>query len=516
MSGATCPTCGKAIDPLRAPVVRIVGGKILGYCSTECSDRRPAAQAAAAATAAASVVVTEVMTAAAAAQAAPAVDPSADPARPSKPRGKGARATEAAEAARRAKAETAAAASVAAAALDGARTPAATRAPAPADDARPVAPTPGPGAARQADPAAVRARATGDSARLTDLAAAPPDARPAPDVRDPDDFPFARPRRSRTGRILALVAAVVAAGAALVILAPYVSPTRPSPVDAKPAPPPVPPPPAPPPRPLGAELYARARTILTAEIGANSDRVKRVAAMALARTGDTAAITALAQALDLETSAIARVEVAYALARAGDARGRAALIAGLASPRRDVRADAARALLVLGDRAGAPFMTELMGLEQNRLGAAEILARVGDAKAIAILRATLADPKTSRENHMRAAVALGLAGQADIAGELRAQLADSSWSIGAAQALAAVGDPAAGPVLTTQLEIPSLRVAAAIGLRRLERKLTSPTDPAAWIDRIGRGLEADKDTDQVSAAEAALILFGAPALAEHD
>jgi hypothetical protein len=34
----TCPTCGSAIDPLRAPVARIVGGRILTYCSPACAE----------------------------------------------------------------------------------------------------------------------------------------------------------------------------------------------------------------------------------------------------------------------------------------------------------------------------------------------------------------------------------------------------------------------------------------------------------------------------------------------
>src|SRR5437763_11620078 len=34
----TCPTCGKPIDPLRAPVARISGGKIVTYCSKQCAE----------------------------------------------------------------------------------------------------------------------------------------------------------------------------------------------------------------------------------------------------------------------------------------------------------------------------------------------------------------------------------------------------------------------------------------------------------------------------------------------
>ncbi len=41
-----CPTCGKDVDPLRAPAVRVIAGKITAYCSAECADQLPkAAQA---------------------------------------------------------------------------------------------------------------------------------------------------------------------------------------------------------------------------------------------------------------------------------------------------------------------------------------------------------------------------------------------------------------------------------------------------------------------------------------
>jgi hypothetical protein len=43
---APCPTCGKDVDPLRAPAARVIGGKIVAYCSVACADQLPKAAAA--------------------------------------------------------------------------------------------------------------------------------------------------------------------------------------------------------------------------------------------------------------------------------------------------------------------------------------------------------------------------------------------------------------------------------------------------------------------------------------
>jgi YHS domain-containing protein len=32
---SACPVCGKPVDPLRAPAVAVVGGKIVSFCSKE-------------------------------------------------------------------------------------------------------------------------------------------------------------------------------------------------------------------------------------------------------------------------------------------------------------------------------------------------------------------------------------------------------------------------------------------------------------------------------------------------
>jgi len=36
-----CPTCQRELDAIRAPVARIVGGKVTTFCSPECSRGEP-------------------------------------------------------------------------------------------------------------------------------------------------------------------------------------------------------------------------------------------------------------------------------------------------------------------------------------------------------------------------------------------------------------------------------------------------------------------------------------------
>ena len=44
MSAASCPGCGKPIDTVRARVVRVRGGAVIGYCSVACADGKPVAR----------------------------------------------------------------------------------------------------------------------------------------------------------------------------------------------------------------------------------------------------------------------------------------------------------------------------------------------------------------------------------------------------------------------------------------------------------------------------------------
>ncbi|MBA3453496.1 MAG: HEAT repeat domain-containing protein [Deltaproteobacteria bacterium] len=275
---------------------------------------------------------------------------------------------------------------------------------------------------------------------------------------------------------------------------------------------PVPPPvvPAAPPAPTAADSVTRALGILATNLDSQSPRVQRVAAAALSRTGDPKAIGLLATALTKETSDIIKLDIAYALARAGDKRGRAALVAGLGSGRRDIKAAAGRSLALLGDARAAQGLAPYLGVTQLRLGAAEALAYLADPKAVAVLdqlrsaEAGADDAKTSPDDRARATIALGFAGRTDVIPELHKLLDDPRFNAFAAHALAKLGDPAARPVLLDQLAIPSLRVDAARSLRVLEPAFDATPHLPALLAALG----SLKDTEQVQVAEAILLLAG--------
>src|SRR6185295_11807802 len=158
-----------------------------------------------------------------------------------------------------------------------------------------------------------------------------------------------------------------------------------------------------------------------------SPRVQRVAAAALARTGDTEAIAYLTGALAKETSDVSRLDLAYALARVGDHRA-------------------------------VPVLASYLEVSQLRLGAAEQLAYLADPAAIKALDQVRADPKSSADEKARATIALGIAGRSDVIPDLQALLKDARFNAFAASALAQIKDPSGKAVLVEQLAVPSLRV----------------------------------------------------------
>jgi hypothetical protein len=87
-------------------------------------------------------------------------------------------------------------------------------------------------------------------------------------------------------------------------------------------------------------------------------------------------------------------------------------------------------------------------------------------------------------------------------------LGDHRYHVGAADALAALGDRTAIGALNKQLALPSLCVRAALGLRRL----------GAVAERgvLLQALRSGSDPARVSAAEAILILTGPEELAERE
>jgi len=250
--------------------------------------------------------------------------------------------------------------------------------------------------------------------------------------------------------------------------------------------------------------------VLLGYIGSRSPRIQRMAAQALSRTGDPQAITTLAAALE-EDKQQQRLEIAYALARAGDKRGFDALAAALGSARRDVKLEAGRWLSLLGDNRAKPVLESYLEVSQLRLGVAEQLAYVADAKAMEVLEQIRRDAKATPDEKARATIALGNAGRADVAVELRGLLDDTRNNAFAATALAGLHDEAARPVLVKQLEVPSLRVASARGLRRL----APDDDIATWLPKLVESLDDAKDTEQIQVAEAILLLAGPSAWSEH-
>jgi len=261
----------------------------------------------------------------------------------------------------------------------------------------------------------------------------------------------------------------------------------------------------------------RARTALRAQLKSNSPRVQRMAAMALARTQDAEARDALATALASETNDTTKIDLAYALARGNDPRGTQALLALLgkaraATDRRDPRLEVGTRLARLGDKRAVAVLESYLDVTQNRLGVAEVLAPLGEPKALKALDQVRADDKSAPDEKARATIALGLAGKQDVAPALREMLPDARQNFFASVALAGLHDEAARPVLVKELDIPSLRVQAARALRRLapDAKVTDLLPP------LLAGLDSNKDTEQVQIAEAILLLAGPVAWSEHE
>lgn len=260
----------------------------------------------------------------------------------------------------------------------------------------------------------------------------------------------------------------------------------------------------------------QARATLEADLSATSPRLQRLAAAALARTQHPGARTLLAaqmaQTAPGDLSEIARLDLAYSLSRGGDKRGADALATALRSQRAEVRDEAARLLALLGDRRAVSHLTDVLAVSQRRLGAAEHLAHLDDPHAIKVLEQTWADPGSSANDKARAAIALATAGHRDVAPALRAMLADPHFNAFAAAALAELRDRTAQPVLVHQLESPALVVRAARALRRLDPAL----DPRPVLPHLLEVLKIGRDTDQVQAAEAILLLAGPETLSTYD
>jgi len=465
----SCPACGKQLDPMHAPVARIRGGKVVSFCSQDCAAAAPGEHIERRPRAAIPALPRQGPDALAAALAPIST----------------------AEPVRRAE-------------------------PLPRAAARSTPPPP-------PEPSAAPARAVRRSNRMDA-------SREYLDVESDDEAPRQAPSRGR-GLILAICALVLAAGVALLVsevmplagvgdseLGEAESPVREAPgAAARRAPitgparaggPQVPSAAGAPATGDGASRVAAAQAELRSLMESTSPRVRRLAAQALARSKDPAAVELLRRLSREEPSQLGRIQIAYALARAGDAAARAALRSQLGSERRDVRVDAARCLVQLGDDSGRKTLRAMLSVDQHRVGAAGLLARLGDDDGFKALRSEAAAKRATPEARMRVQVALGRAGDESVKNALHKILSDRRYNVGAADALAALGDEAAAPALTAQLRLSAMRVQAALWLRRLKKDVDQ--------EPLVLALENGDEMSRVSAAEALLILSGPAALAERD
>ena len=534
----SCPVCSKPVDPLRSRFVGVRDGKVVGFCSAECAAKGASVPGA----------VSQAPALAAAALAA-AVDPAAKPAaKPAQTPATGVPRPATPAPGVPVSLESGPVIEIirepASGAAEKADKPASSKAAKPADKpddaaARPVdAAGEKTGRAKHPDEIVMTELWAADKAKASSKAAAAA-SEPSPAASEPDLVP---PRKSRAPLVILLLV-VLAVGGFLVyqhlMKSDASAATRPTPSARAPttepasavvgastpraAEPPTPPRPPPLDGPAAAQL---ARQTLTEHLHDTSQRVQHLAATALARTTDPAALAALAGDLGLappaaapaaaappiETSDLAKLDLAYALARGGDQRGAELLAAGLRSLRGDVRDEAARLLVLLGDARGVPHLLDLLQIPQRRLVAAEQLVHLREPHALKTLDQLRADPRTSADDRARATIALGVAGRADVAPALRTMLADLHESAFAAAALAELHDLAARPVLEQQLASPALRVRAARALRRLVPDL----DPTPLIADLAAIVKTGRDTDQIQAGEALLLLTGPAAWAAFE
>jgi len=457
---SACPTCGNPVDPLRAPAVLVRDGKVVGFCSKDC--------AVAAETKPIAVPTAEKLQPTKTIKRPRTEPPHPPPGSKTPPRG----------------------VPVTSKDLDSGPVIEIIR-----EKSRPAKQRPESERGRPARP-------SGNDDHAIQIA----------DTGSIDDY-VAPEGRSKVWLVLLVLALLAGAGLGVAYVLGVLghdAKSQPAPVQKQVvAPPPVPPAP---PAVTPAQAVEQAKTVLGKNLKSDSPRVQRVAASALARTGNTDAIGQLVTALAKETSDIAKLEIAYALARGGDKRGSDALVAALAAPRRDVRLEAARRLALLGDKRATPVLTEYLDVSQLRLGAAEQLAYLADPAGLKALDAVRADPKATHDEQARATIALGHAGRKDVIPALEQLLSEKGNDAFAAAALAELHDMKARPVLEQQLARPTRRAESARALRRLDPGL----DPGPLLPPLLAALQSAKDTEQVEAAEAVLLLAGPATWAIHE
>ena len=203
---------------------------------------------------------------------------------------------------------------------------------------------------------------------------------------------------------------------------------------------------------------------LRRELQSKDVQTRIAAATILGRLGGQEAVDALTEALD-DAAAQVRRTVVLALATSGDSAAvRPSLIAALRDPEPVVRMAAARQLARAGDEQAIPILSELVKDSEE---AAPALAELGDSGMQALTQ-LLATGDTLQRT--RAATALGKINRPEAAAALRQALADDNAAVHgqAAYSLAELRDAAALPALLADLrdEHPEQRefAAAYLGL----------------------------------------------------
>jgi HEAT repeat protein len=255
----------------------------------------------------------------------------------------------------------------------------------------------------------------------------------------------------------------------------------------------------------------QATDLLRKYLADGSPRVQRLAAAALGRTGDPAAIAALQQGIKEEKALAARFKLAYDLARAGDKSGRELLVAGLQSPQRSDKLDAAMHLARLGDERAKPLLTSTLEIAQNRIQAAKELLRFHDPAAEKLLETIRTSAQSSEEERATATLALYTSGKTELGPDVKKLLDNESWKAFAAYALGEMKDEAGKPVLVEQITNGvGVKVRAAWALKKLVGDASDDL-----LAPLHAAMGSAKDQEQIYAAEALLILAGDPRWSEY-
>lgn len=135
-------------------------------------------------------------------------------------------------------------------------------------------------------------------------------------------------------------------------------------------------------------------------LSSDNSETRRWCLIRLGRNGNPEDAPALAARLDPNTEPVplVRATAAAGLRAMGDARALPALRTACVDPDRHVRAEAVRALAILGKKDVMPLLTQRLLEDRDydvRLQAAYAVARIGGDAALAPLAAALADPDES-------------------------------------------------------------------------------------------------------------------------